>query len=208
MKTAIGFLSLGLALAAVSCSSANYAFWDMFGVEKRHILVDRVEEAIEEQEEAKEEFKTTLERFKELSNFKGGDLEAMYEKIAASYEDCEQRAEAVEPALPERLALARRERMARQMPVGGDQPGQPEGRLEHPDLPGEIRLRILGSGEAREREGERVWAAGFGAARRGGRPRRQRQHRGRRGEDREPDQPSHRSTPRTAAAAVLIVQGS
>jgi len=96
MNTLIRLGAMGLLLVSAGCESMNYAFWESFGVEKRHIMVDRVEDAVEEQEEAKEQFKTTLERFKELStNFDGGDLEAMYNQIADDYEACEDRADAV-----------------------------------------------------------------------------------------------------------------
>src|SRR5688500_11571548 len=63
-------------LTLIGCKSANYAFWDKFGYEKRDILVSRVEDAKVDQEKAKEQFKTTLQRFQELTNFQGGELEA------------------------------------------------------------------------------------------------------------------------------------
>jgi len=60
-------LSVGLIFALLAgCASANYAFWNKLGYEKRDILVSRVESAKTEQEKAKEQFKTTLQRFQEL----------------------------------------------------------------------------------------------------------------------------------------------
>jgi hypothetical protein len=79
----------------VGCASANYALWKKFGYEKRDILVSRVEEAKEDQEKAKEQFKTTLQRFQELTNFQGGELEAKYKKLNTEYERCAGRAEDV-----------------------------------------------------------------------------------------------------------------
>ena len=93
MKTSACLLFLLLTTSA--CSSMYYATMESFGMQKRHILVDRVEEARDDQEEAKEQFKTTLQRFKELSNFDGGDLEDTYEELNAHYEECVEKAETV-----------------------------------------------------------------------------------------------------------------
>ena len=85
---------LGIA-PLTGCKSANYAMWKKFGYEKRDILVSRVEDAKTDQEKAKEQFKTTLQRFQELTNFQGGELEAKYKKLDSEYQRCESRAEAV-----------------------------------------------------------------------------------------------------------------
>jgi len=77
------------------CASANYAFWNKLGYEKRDILVSRVEKAKDSQEAAKEQFKTTMQRFQELTNFNGGDLEAMYKKLSGEYDASVSRANAV-----------------------------------------------------------------------------------------------------------------
>src|SRR5688500_8498412 len=84
-----------LLIVSGGCKSANYAFWDKFGYEKRDLLVSRVENAKEDQEKAKEQFKTTLQRFQELTNFQGGELEAKYKKLNTEYERCAGRAEDV-----------------------------------------------------------------------------------------------------------------
>ena len=85
-------LVLSLLLVLAGCKSANYAFWKKLGYEKRDILVDRVEEAKKSQETAKEQFKTTLQRFQDLTNFQGGDLEAKYKKLDSEYMRCSDRA--------------------------------------------------------------------------------------------------------------------
>jgi hypothetical protein len=82
-------------MLVAGCKSAYYGTWEKLGWAKRDILVDRVEDARDEQEAAKEQFKTTLERFQEVTNFDGGDLEAKYKKLSSEYEDCKERAEAV-----------------------------------------------------------------------------------------------------------------
>lgn len=57
--------------------------------EPRDILVDRVEDARDAQTETVEEFKTALEKFKEVTNFTGGDLEKKYNKLNGAFEDSE-----------------------------------------------------------------------------------------------------------------------
>jgi len=88
------FLVTGAVMVA-GCSSAYYSMWEKLGYEKRDILVSRVQDARDEQQDAKKQFQTTLERFKELTHFDGGDLEAKYKKLSAEYDSCEARAEAV-----------------------------------------------------------------------------------------------------------------
>jgi len=88
-------LIASLIFALSGCASANYAFWNKFGYEKRDILVSRVESAKADQEKAKEQFKTTLERFQELTGYQGGDLEAKYKKLSAEYDRCKSRADDV-----------------------------------------------------------------------------------------------------------------
>jgi hypothetical protein len=84
-----------VAMLLVGCSSMYYGAMSKLGYEKRDILVSRVEEARDDQTKAKEQFKSTLDQFKELTNFNGGDLEAEYKKLKSSYESCQSRAEAV-----------------------------------------------------------------------------------------------------------------
>src|SRR4051794_31212218 len=83
------------AVLVVGCATTNYAFWQKFGYEKRDILVSRVEKARDAQNDAKEEFKTTFQKFKELTNFQGGELESKYNKLSAAYDDCKERADNV-----------------------------------------------------------------------------------------------------------------
>ena len=78
---------LVLVLLAGGCKSAYYSTMETFGYEKRDLLSDRVKDARDSQTEAKEQFKTTLERFQEVTNFQGGDLEKQYKKLNSEYED-------------------------------------------------------------------------------------------------------------------------
>lgn len=84
-----------LIVLTAGCKSSYYGFWEKFGYEKRDIFVERVEDARDAQNVAKEEFKTTLERFQELTAFKGGELEARYKKLSGAYDDCKSRADKV-----------------------------------------------------------------------------------------------------------------
>ena len=84
-----------LLLAVTGCKSAYYNTWEKLGWAKRDILVDRVEDARDDQEAAKKQFKTTLERFQEVTNFQGGDLEEKYKKLNGEYEDSVSAAEDV-----------------------------------------------------------------------------------------------------------------
>ena len=92
-------IALSLALAAllplVGCTSAYYGMMEQIGVEKRHILRDRVEAGQEAQEEAQQQFETTYEAFKTVTRYDGGDLEDFYDKMEAELEDCEARAQDV-----------------------------------------------------------------------------------------------------------------
>ena len=81
--------------ALTGCKSAYYGAWEKLGYEKRDILVSEVEDAKDTQEAAKEQFKTTMERFQELTNFQGGELESKYRKLNSEYERCKGRADKV-----------------------------------------------------------------------------------------------------------------
>ena len=78
------------------CSSVYYSAMEKIGKEKRHILVDHVEDVQDSQTKAQEEFKDALTRIKELYNFDGGELEKFYDRLKDSYEDCDDRAKQIE----------------------------------------------------------------------------------------------------------------
>lgn len=75
-----------LALSVTACSSAYYKTMETVGIEKRDILVDRVEEARDAQDEASEQFADALEQFRSVVNFDGGDLEGIYDRLNSEYE--------------------------------------------------------------------------------------------------------------------------
>ena len=93
MKTRITLLAWTIFLTG--CNSVYYKTWEKLGYEKRDLLVSEVEDAKESQEKAKEQFKTTMQRFQELTNFQGGELEAKYKKLSGEYDKSKSRADAV-----------------------------------------------------------------------------------------------------------------
>lgn len=94
-KLSAGPMLILLALCTYGCSTAYYSTMEKFGVHKRDILVDRVEEARDAQHESKEQFKSALDRFSKELGFEGGDLEKKYETLNDEYERSLDKAEAV-----------------------------------------------------------------------------------------------------------------
>ena len=84
-----------LVLATASCRSAYYGTLEAFGVHKRDVLVDRVEEGRDAQQEAKEQFASALEAFRSVEDFDGGDLEKVYDRLKSEFDASEKRVAAV-----------------------------------------------------------------------------------------------------------------
>jgi len=96
MRVQFSLVSLLLIiLLAPACSSAYYGAMEKFGVHKRDIMVDRVEDARDEQQEAKETFASALEQFTAVVGYKGGDLQDQYGKLKKELERSEDRAKDV-----------------------------------------------------------------------------------------------------------------
>lgn len=92
----IWFIAAVISLALLgACSSAYYKTMEGFGIEKRDILVDRVEDARDAQGDASEQFASALDQFRATVNFDGGDLEKTYDRLNAEYERCVSEAEGV-----------------------------------------------------------------------------------------------------------------
>ncbi|GAB3026821.1 DUF2959 domain-containing protein [Bowmanella dokdonensis] len=77
------------------CQSAYYSAMEKVGIEKREILVDRVEEAKDAQEDAQQQFSSALERFSQLIQFDGGELQSVYDDLRDQYEASETSAKRV-----------------------------------------------------------------------------------------------------------------
>lgn len=79
-------------LAGPGCSETTIALKEQFGYAKREQLVDRVEEARDEQVGAKKQFASALQEFMAVTGAQGGDLEARYDKLKKEYDRSESRA--------------------------------------------------------------------------------------------------------------------
>ena len=82
-------------VALTACQSAYYGTMEKFGVEKRDILVDRVDDARDSQTEAQQEFRSAFERLDEMLNIEGGELEKTYNALNDDYESSKAAAEDV-----------------------------------------------------------------------------------------------------------------
>lgn len=89
-------LTLAVFLLMAGCTTAYYKTMEQFGVEKRHILKDRVKDVRQSQTKAQREFKDALTTIKELYGFQGGDLEQFYNTLKGRYDACESRANQIE----------------------------------------------------------------------------------------------------------------
>ncbi|MBU3002204.1 MAG: DUF2959 domain-containing protein [Paraglaciecola sp.] len=83
---------VSLFVCLAGCQSAYYAAWEKVGVEKRDILVDRVEDAKDSQEDAQQQFTSALDEFSQLINFDGGELQDVYEQLKDQFEASEESA--------------------------------------------------------------------------------------------------------------------
>lgn len=79
----------------VGCSSMYYATMEKLGIEKRDIMVDRVEDARDAQHEAQETFRSSLERFQQVVDVPDTPLKAKYEQVREAYEQSEAAADEV-----------------------------------------------------------------------------------------------------------------
>ncbi|MGE9291576.1 MAG: DUF2959 domain-containing protein [Puniceicoccales bacterium] len=84
-----------LLLFLVGCSSSYYKTMEQFGIEKRDIMVDRVEDARDAQEESKETFADALEAFTSVTDYDGGNLERVYNRLNDAFQESEESAEEV-----------------------------------------------------------------------------------------------------------------
>jgi len=89
------FVLFAIIFGLCGCSTAYYGAMEKLGVHKRDIMVDRVKEARDTQNEAKQQFLTAMEQFKSVVNFQGGNLEKEYNKLNATLEKSEAKADDV-----------------------------------------------------------------------------------------------------------------
>lgn len=87
--------AVAVALSQVSCASTYYRTLETFGVEKREILANRIENARDSQEDAKDQFVSALEQYRSVVHVDGGDLEEIYDRLNKEYERSVDRADEV-----------------------------------------------------------------------------------------------------------------
>lgn len=75
------FPALALTLSVGGCQTAYYGAMERFGVEKRDILVERVDDVRDEQGETRTEFADALEQFRSVVSIDGGELEEKYDRL-------------------------------------------------------------------------------------------------------------------------------
>lgn len=97
--SALNVMLTAILLAAVlvlpGCQSAYYSTMEMLGHPKREILVEKVEDARDSQTEVKVQFQTALEKFSQVVNFEGGELEQKYKELKKEYEKSQSKSKAV-----------------------------------------------------------------------------------------------------------------
>ncbi len=84
---------LVILLLLTGCTSSYYSALEKFGIEKRDILIDRIDDTQEAQEVAKEQFVSALDRYRSVVDVQGGELEEVYDRLNAEYKRCEVDAE-------------------------------------------------------------------------------------------------------------------
>lgn len=80
-------MPVAAAFVLSACQSAYYGTMEKLGIEKRDILVDRVDEARDSQTDAQEEFRSAFERLDEMLAIEGGELADTYQALRSDYED-------------------------------------------------------------------------------------------------------------------------
>ena len=77
------------------CESAYYGTMEKLGYHKRDLMINRVESARDAQQDAKEQFQSALEKFSDVLNFDGGELQEKYDQLNSEYNRSQARAETV-----------------------------------------------------------------------------------------------------------------
>jgi hypothetical protein len=97
---------LSLSGCQSTVDNAYYGMWEKLGVEKRDILVDRVEDAQDSQKNAQEQFASALDEFSALINYDGGELEDVYTNLRDQLEVSKESAASVSQRIDKVEAVA------------------------------------------------------------------------------------------------------
>src|SRR6185503_20506413 len=86
---------VAMAVLLAGCSSAYYGAMEKFGIAKREILADRVDDTRKAQQKAKEQFADALQRFLAVTKADGGDLQRKYDDLNSQFKRSENQAKEV-----------------------------------------------------------------------------------------------------------------
>ena len=95
LNAVFSVMLIAVMLVLTGCQSAYYSTMEMLGHPKREILVEKVEDARDSQTEVKVQFQTALEKFSQVVNFEGGELEQKYKELKKEYEKSQSKSKAV-----------------------------------------------------------------------------------------------------------------
>lgn len=107
MKNTLTLALILISSTLIGCQNLYYSTMETFGYHKRDLLVSRVKDARDAQENAKEQFKSALEKFSEVTDFKGGKLEAKYNELNTELEKSESKAKAVRKRIADVESVAK-----------------------------------------------------------------------------------------------------
>ena len=88
-------LAIVAMLVIAACTSTYYRALETVGIEKRDVLVNRIDDARDAQSAAKEQFSSALDNYRALISVDGGELEKTYDRLNSAYRRSERRASEV-----------------------------------------------------------------------------------------------------------------
>ncbi|MGH2271170.1 DUF2959 domain-containing protein [Anaerohalosphaeraceae bacterium U12dextr] len=98
---------LGGMMLMAGCSRMMDSTKEAFGVQKKDILVSRVQSARDAQMDAKEQFATALDEFRSVVGYKGTLLDEKYKTLKSQYDKCESRTRTVESRIEDVRRVAK-----------------------------------------------------------------------------------------------------
>lgn len=93
-RVLLGLLLMLAAAGLVACQSAYYGALERVGVAKRDLLLDRVDAARDSQGRAEQAYVDALTQFRTVVSVDAGELEAVHERLKASHDEAQARAQA------------------------------------------------------------------------------------------------------------------
>lgn len=100
------FVLCGIILLS-SCQKTYYKTMEVFGKQKKDLLVSKVTSARDAQLDAKEQFKSALDEFRSIVGYKGTLLDEKYKTLKAQYDVCESRTRTVESRIDDVKRVAK-----------------------------------------------------------------------------------------------------